>query len=86
MVPDLAPFLTTLVRVSIRRSTSLWPQEGVQPFGIMGDQICIDRALVELPMRLRKIAAMGMETNQLGAAVAATHELAAFLGIPLHNH
>ena len=35
--------------------------------------------------QLQEIAARGMETNQLGSAVAATRELAALLGIGLHN-
>jgi len=35
--------------------------------------------------QLQEIAARGMETNQLGLAVAATRELAALLGIGLHN-
>ena len=35
--------------------------------------------------QLQEIAARGMEINQLGAAVAATRELAALLGIGLHN-
>ena len=35
--------------------------------------------------QLQTIAAQGLETNQLGAAVAATRELAALLGIGMHN-
>ena len=35
--------------------------------------------------QLQEIAARGMETNQLGSAVAATRELAAILGIGKNN-
>ena len=35
--------------------------------------------------QLQTIAAQGLETNQLGSAVAATRELAALLGIGMHN-
>ena len=35
--------------------------------------------------QLQTIAAQGLETNQLGAAVAATRELAALLGIGKNN-
>ena len=36
--------------------------------------------------QLQTIAAQGLETNQLGSAVAATRELAALLGIGANNH
>ena len=35
--------------------------------------------------QLQTIAAQGLETNQLGSAVAATRELAALLGIGKNN-
>ena len=35
--------------------------------------------------KLQKIAARGIETNQLGAAVAATRELATILGVGKNN-
>ena len=35
--------------------------------------------------QLQEIAAQGLETNQLGSAVAATRELAALLGIGANN-
>ncbi len=35
--------------------------------------------------QLQEMAARGMETNQQGSAVVASRELAALLGIDLHN-
>ena len=51
------------------------------------DKVNVDNPQMALLLihQLQEIAARGMETNQLRSAVAATRELAALLGIGLHN-